>query len=505
MNRWYIWLACTAGLPVVAAAQDTTTARPPAGAGLSLAEALSTAKANSPTYRQTLNDAGPARWGVRSAYGALLPQADVSLGLGYTGSGNSNFGGTTFSQTSPSYNSSYGIGLQMQISGRVLSGLGQAKALARATDADMGAAAADLRRSITTQYLQTLQAGAQVDVARQQVSCNEDFLKLAQARYQVGQATLLDVRQAEVTKGTSEVTLLRAIQTESEAKLELFRRMGIASPVAVDQVRLTDSFPVTAPDFKLDELLAMAAEQNPALRAVQARQSAASAAVSGAKSQFFPTLSISAGWNGYTQQFTNESLLMGQALSGAQSQYQSCLDNNTIRSSAGLSTNPDCLGSAGLLSSSELQPDVVSGIRSSNNVFPFNFTRQPFSARLTISLPIFTGFSRHLQLAQARAQEEDAEESVRARGLQVRTDVQGRFLALETAYRTIAVQQASRDAAREQLRLAQDRYRLGSGTALELSDAQNAIQRAEGDYVNAVYSYHIAIADLELAVGRPLR
>ena len=86
-----------------------------------------------------------------------------------------------------------------------------------------------------------------------------------------------------------------------------------------------------------------------------------------------------------------------------------------------------------------------------------------------------------------------------------RTDVHGRFLALNTAYRSIAVQGASRDAAREQLRLAQDRYRLGSGTALELSDAQNQVQQAEGEYINAVYGYHIAIAALEAAVGRPLR
>jgi hypothetical protein len=37
-----------------------------------------------------------------------------------------------------------------------------------------------------------------------------------------------------------------------------------------------------------------------------------------------------------------------------------------------------------------------------------------------------------------------------------------------------------------------------------VSDAQNAVSRAEGDYVNAVYEYHKAIALLEL-VGRPLR
>jgi outer membrane protein len=87
----------------------------------------------------------------------------------------------------------------------------------------------------------------------------------------------------------------------------------------------------------------------------------------------------------------------------------------------------------------------------------------------------------------------------------VRTDVQAGYLGLETSFQAIAVQAASRDAARDQLRLAQDRYRLGAGTALEVSDAQTAVQRAEGDYVNAVYDYHKAMTALEAAVGRSLR
>ncbi|MEO8225804.1 MAG: TolC family protein [Gemmatimonadota bacterium] len=502
MTRWYVLLALSAGGPAAAAAQDTTTVAPTAT--LTLAEALATARTNSPTYRQTLNDAGPARWGVRSAYGDLLPSASVSGGLGYTGSGQSSFGGTTFSQTSPSYNSNYGVNLQWNITGRTLSAPGQAKALERATTADINAAGTNLKQQVTTQYLQSLQATAQVEVARQQVLRNIDFLKLAQARYQVGQATLLDVRQAEVTKGTSDVALLRAIQTDNEAKLELIRRMGVVAPIAIDQLKLTDSFPVTAPEFNLDQLLAAAAEQNPELLAFRARDAAAGANVSAARSEFLPSLSMSAGWNGFTQQFTNSGLLVNQALTGAQGQYANCLDNNTIRSSAGLAPR-DCLATTGLTDPNTLDPQVQQQIISSNSVFPFNFSRQPFSARLSLSLPIFTGFSRSLRVAQARAQLQDADESVRARALQLRTDVQGRYLALGSAYKTIAVQQANREAAREQLRLAQDRYRLGSGTALELSDAQNAIQRAEGDYVNAIYGYHIAIAALEAAVGRPLR
>ena len=144
-------------------------------------------------------------------------------------------------------------------------------------------------------------------------------------------------------------------------------------------------------------------------------------------------------------------------------------------------------------------------IRDANDVFPFDYTGQPFRANLTISLPIFTGFSRSLRVSQARAQELDADEDVRARRLQVRSDVHARFLAMQTSYQAIAVQEANRASARDQLRLAQDRYRLGAGTSLEVSDAQNAVQQAEGDYVNAVYDYHKAVAALEAAVGRPLR
>ncbi len=168
---------------------------------------------------------------------------------------------------------------------------GQQKALQRATDEDISGAGVALRSEIETQYLNTLQATAQVAVARQQVTRNADFLALAKARYQVGQATLLDVRQAEVIKGQSDVALLRAVQTENEAKLDLIRRMGVEPPVPVEQIALTDSFPVTAPAFDLDTLLRLADAQNPALRSLRARRTAASWNVRAAKSEFLPTLS----------------------------------------------------------------------------------------------------------------------------------------------------------------------------------------------------------------------
>ncbi len=512
------WIASVLLLAVspLAAQQPDAGARPTPRATLTLAEAIEQAQKNSPTYRQTLNNAGAARWGVRNAYATMfLPSLSVGGSFGYTGAGSATFGGSLFNQTSPSLTSGYGVNVNWALDGRTLTAPGQQKALQHAISEDIGNATEQLRYDISFQYFTTLQAIAQTDVARQQVQRNEAFLQLAQARYQVGQATILDVKQAQVQRGTAEVALLRANQTEKEAKLELFRRMGVEIPVGLDEVALADSFPVSEPSWQLGPLLATAQEQNPQLKALRARESSAAWALKAEKSRFLPSLSFAASWQGFTQQFTNENVLLGQALAQGQRNAGNCQFQNSLIQAlpgGGVPGYPnggvigDCFGEYDLNATGDgLLPGTADAIRNANNVFPFSFTRQPFQASVRVSLPIFDNFSRNLQVAQARAQRDDAEENVRARALQVRADVQGRLLAVETAYQSIGVQTANRDASRDQLQLAQDRYRLGSGSALDVTDAQNNLQRAEGDYINAVYDYHKAIAALELAVGRPLR
>jgi outer membrane protein TolC len=91
---------------------------------------------------------------------------------------------------------------------------------------------------------------------------------------------------------------------------------------------------------------------------------------------------------------------------------------------------------------------------------------------LVVSLPIFTNFGQELRVSQARADHSDAEELVRARGLAVQTDVSQAYLTLQTAYRAIGIQDTNRTAGREQLQLATERYRVGSGTFFDLLDAQ---------------------------------
>ena len=143
MIRWFGFLVLLALCPRAGAAQDTTAAprqdttaalQSAPAVTLSLQEALTQARANSPAYRQTLNDAGPAKWGVRNAYGNLLPSVSVGSYVGYTGSGQSNFGGGFVRPTSAFLTSGYNLSLQWQLNGRALTAPAEQKALQRATD-----------------------------------------------------------------------------------------------------------------------------------------------------------------------------------------------------------------------------------------------------------------------------------------------------------------------------------------------------------------------------------
>lgn len=404
MIRWCGLLALACAIPPLASsAQDSVRAAPSATVSLTLDEAFRQARSNSPTYRQSLNDASPARWGVRNAYGSLLPSFTASTDLGYTGSGQANFGSGFTRLTSSFVTSGYSLGLEWQLSGRSLTAPAQQKALQRATDEDISGAGVTLLAEVSIQYLDALQAAAQVGVATQQVRRNQDFLNLAQARYRVGQATLLDVRQAEVTKGSSDLDLLRAQLAENEAKLELLRRMGVEPPVPVDQIMLADSFPVVAPAFRIDSLLALAERSNPVLRSSRAREHAAGLDVRAAKADFLPSLSLQAGWSGFTQEFTNEDVLLSQALVEGQALAADCLYNNSVRSALSLGGEaPNCHTAAGLADGgSALLDPAARQIRTQNNVFPFHYTGQLFRANLVVSLPIFAGLGRSLRLSQA--------------------------------------------------------------------------------------------------------
>jgi outer membrane protein len=477
---------------MVAFAQQATPAP------LSLADAIAVARENNPAYRQTLSTRIPSLWSARNAWGNLLiPNASLSGGLGYSGAGSQNFLSTNFSQPVSTSSSDYSLNLNWQLNGQTLAAPGQQHANADAVDADIAGARAALTNNVTQQYLTALQSRDNAAVTQKQLESTEQALKLAQAKYQVGSGTLLDVRQAQVARGQAEVALLQGQTDVQVQKLRLFEQMGVTAPTDIKSVQLSDSFAIEAPKWTVEDLLTLAAEQNPALQALRARASAGKWNVRAATAGYGPSVSLSASWSGFTQRFNDLGPIVASSQAAAGQEFTACNENNQIRLNAGLAAE-DCSGF-------QWGTAQQQALQTQNSAYPFNFTKQPFSARLTFSIPLWSNFQQPLQVSLAKQNHEQMEESVRARALGLQTEVNQAFLTLGTAYQTIAIQDTNRTAARDQLKLASDRYQVGSGTFLDVINAEVTAIRAETDYVNAVYNYHKALAALEAAVGRPLR
>ena len=76
---------------------------------------------------------------------------------------------------------------------------------------------------------------------------------------------------------------------------------------------------------------------------------------------------------------------------------------------------------------------------------------------------------------------------------------------LRTAYEAALIEEENQVWADEQLRLAQERYRLGLATFLELVEAETVKAGADRDRLAAIFAYHDNLASLESVVGTSLR
>jgi outer membrane protein len=144
-------------------------------------------------------------------------------------------------------------------------------------------------------------------------------------------------------------------------------------------------------------------------------------------------------------------------------------------------------------------------MRSANEQFPFNFNKSPFGYSVSLSLPIFNGFQREEQIQAATSQRNDARYAVRAQQLQMATEVSTAHRNLLTQYQTVQLQEQTRATAEQALQLAQERYRVGASTFLDVTTARADYERESTNLINATYEFHKAYAELERAVGRPLR
>jgi outer membrane protein len=486
-------LALAPAVPALAQSRDSAAVAPV----LSLQDAISLARRNNPIFLQTRSARQRAGAALRTSYGLLLPDISSSFANSYREGRPQFFGGQAFGSTSDVISSDASLNVRATYSGQNLLAPKAQRANLDAAESDLTNADAVLRLAVTGQYLNVLAAQARAQLNDTLLASAQAQLELSRARAAVGAATTLDVRRAEVQVGQAQVAVLRERNNIETETLRLFQQLGVEQP---SSVRLSTELPVTEPQLNLQELLSNARRQNPALAAAKSRESAASVGVRQARTAYLPTLNLQTGLSGYTSQERDiESTISRQRLSAAQS-LSSCLGTDSLRLKTGLPSI------AGTCSSRFTFTDADAALmRDANAKYPFDFTRDPITFSASLSIPIFNGFQREQRTQEAEATRNDARYSVRAQELRVTADVTSGYRNLMTAYQAVQIQTQNSQAAREALALAQERFRVGANTFVDLVQSRADFERAESDRITAIYEFHRAYATLESAVGRPLR
>jgi outer membrane protein len=433
--------------------------QPPAGMPrVTLAEALRLAAQAAPAMVQARQGVRTARAQQRQALGAYLPSVNVSGNEGYTPVriDATTGGAASAGQTTP-YNQRYGYSLSLPLFTGFQRGANQRAARATTDQRE----AAQLQQEYATalsakQAFFTALADAElVTVGQAQLRRSEQQLRLTSEKLRLGATTRADSLTAMVDYGNSQLQLIQAQANLQYAQVTLGRTIGVDGAVA--------PVPDTALEVRVGALDTLALRREalataPSIRQAEASLVAATASVSATRAQYYPTITAS-----FSQSWS-------RALNHTFSPVPYTLYNN-----AG-----DSVGT--------------------------NFMRFTSSKSLSVGLsfPIFNGFSRETNMITADANVIMAQANLRDARLALDASLTQAVSGMSSASQQIDIARASVAAAEENLRMQQERYRLGTSTIVDLLTTQTALNQAQANLVQARYNYLIARAQIEALVGHSL-
>lgn len=126
-----------------------------------------------------------------------------------------------------------------------------------------------------------------------------------------------------------------------------------------------------------------------------------------------------------------------------------------------------------------------------------------WTGKIGISIPLFDGMfsighytAKKAGLAQAKEQTKATEDGVVMETRQY-------YYSLANAWESLAAQKENVETAAENLRIAQERYKLGMLSLLDLKDAELSDIEARTQQIKTLYDYSVARTSLERAIGLP--
>jgi outer membrane protein len=421
------WLTCGVALALLilggrASAQDSRI--------ITFKEAVRIALEQNTTLRAAQNAAALGKVDVSEARGQFLPDLRLST------QGSKNFGrnfdqtaGTIVDQSSNSVSLGVSSGVTLFDGFGNIASLRQAQLFDRAGEGDLQRVRETVVFTVASNFLALIQGQEQLRVQRENLSAAAALEQQIQTYVDAGARTIADLYQQQAVVASARVAVVDAERTAELAKVDLMQTLQLDPGGNYEFESPADTTSTAAAEsFQLDDLLKRATAQRIDLEAEKARVDAAQQAVRIARSNRWPTVSLSAGY-----------------------------------SSAYNSASPFTF-------SDQLDQ------------------RRGGSVGIGVSVPLFDRGSTSVATRRAEIQADNANLSLISLQQEVGLQVRRVYLDFRAAQEQLVAAESQVRAAELALQAAQDRYTAGASTLVELTQSRAAQVEAASALVSARYN-----------------
>ena len=414
---------------------------------LTLEDAVRNGLENHPSIKSARERVGAQAAVLRQQFAAYYPT--INLNSQYTRSNQSGGTGVSssandFVQISPTFN------LTLYNFGKREGAVQSARETLSATQYNLKTTADTVVLGVKQAYYFYLQAIALVRVREETVRDRDLIVRQAQAFYEVGTRAKIDFVRAQANLYSAQSDLIAAQNGMKVSWVTLKNAMGLPDlperPVSEVTVAQVESFGVSTFPLSLDQSRSQAFGIRPELLSFEAQLRAQDQVIATNRRGHLPDIILD----------TNEAWRH--------------VSNDHDANGHGLALFP-------------LQPS--------------------YQVRLSLNIPIFDGFRTTNRVEESVRTYYSIKAQAEQQKQQVALEVEQGYANLVSAQERIKATKGGEQAAKENLDLANGRYQVGVGSIIEVTDAQATYTSAEVDYVNSLYNYKTAEAQLLRAIGTP--
>jgi outer membrane protein TolC len=414
---------------------------------LSLLQALNIALQQNATILKANNDLEASYGVVVQTRAIALPQL-IASGQ-YKDTDRNAIENIPFAPSTPDQNWNAGLQIVQSIyqGGKLVAAVRAAKVTKQQALAQYQATLTDTLLAVRLAYYDILLAAQQITVNEASVNLLQKELDDQQRRYDAGTVPHFNVLRASVSVANARPPLIQARNNYRIAKNNLANLLGYNLPRDIWEnipLKLTDTLDATPYQINLPDALQQALTKRPELAALRNTEELQKLNITDASSGYKPNLSIFAGYNWLNRQFGN----------------------------------PPTYATPG-------PNEYLDG----------------WNAGAQMSWDIFDGMLTHGKVVQAKALYTKSITAVDEEMRNIELEVRTAYSDFLEAQEVLESQKTVQDEAEEALREANARADAGTGTQLDVLDAENSLTQARSTQVQALHDYDAARARFERAIG----